>query len=262
MLKRRAAVVATGWVGDTLACTAAAISLAEERDFLVDFYMKWPQIQALLSYDERFNTHLYKDNGLGRIRLWSKLKNYDLIVKEPSQWSYNEPFTAELRRMAGCIPTPEFDLPVGNVLRHHKQIKPGKPLIVISRDMYTRAFGRDVDLFVRGLEPYFEISWVGLPPDRNSRKGKELDLMQDAEKICMADCFVGPEGGMLWLAGGLGQRTIYFTERIQHVKETLGRGDFFKALGNENIFPNGRHVALPLHCTNDEAIHIIVNSFN
>lgn len=258
-LIKKAAVVATGWVGDTLACTAVATSLVEERGLVVDFYMKWPQLEQVLNYETKFNTILYTDNALGKYRLWQKLHDYDLIVKEPSGWSHDEPFTTEIRRLAGCEPKPSFALPIGDYFRGMRLNKPNfaRPLLMLSRDLYMRAFGRDIDAFVALLSEHAEISWVGLPPGKNSKKGKNTTLYLDAQKICMADYFIGPEGGLLWLAGALGQNTIYFTERIKHAKDMLKRGDSFKAVGNVNIFPEGRHTALPLDCTNFDAVRII-----
>lgn len=261
-LVRRAAVIATGWVGDTLACSAVASSLAEERGFVVDFYIKWPQIQRLLQFDSNFNTIIYNDTRYGRFKLWKSVhEGYELIVKEPSKWSHEEPFTSEIRRMAGCNPKPDFSLPIGDYFRNtNQQIKSLKPRVIISRDLYIRGLGRDIDEFVNMLTPLVDIIWVGLPSGKNSKKGKKNDLYEDAMTICSGDCFVGPEGGLLWLAGALGQKTIYFTERIKQAADVLQRGDSFKAVGNINIFPDKAHSALPLNCTNEYAVNYIVSS--
>ena len=38
--KKKAAVVATGWIGDSIMCSAGALSLHLEKGYEVDFYMK------------------------------------------------------------------------------------------------------------------------------------------------------------------------------------------------------------------------------
>jgi len=82
-------------------------------------------------------------------------------------------------------------------------------------------------------------------------------LLPLAETIKKSDCFIGPEGGMLWLAGCLGVRTIYFTEHFHHVRPQDPHGDPWKSLGIANMFPNSNHIALPSYCSNHDAVEII-----
>lgn len=257
-LGRRAAVIATGWVGDTLACSAAATSLAQERGFDVDFYIKWPQLLRLLGYDTRFKTHCYKDSRLGHYTLWKQLRGYDLIIQEPTPWSYQEPFTAEIRRLAGCEPEPNLRIMASDYIPY-QTIRPFsvRKQLVVSRDLYKRAYGRDVDALIKMLEQQYDIRWVGLDATKSSRKGKKTDLFHDACIIRSADCFLGPEGGLLWLAGVLGVKTVYFTENIEHISEVITHGDPRKTLGNVNIFPNEGHTALTAYCRNDEVLTIL-----
>ena len=96
-LKKRAAVIATGWVGDTIACTAAATSLAE-RGFETTLWTRWPQLKPILDNDKRFKTKTYwRVNVLSWFKFILEIY-YDLVVWEPSKWSYEEPFTSEIRR--------------------------------------------------------------------------------------------------------------------------------------------------------------------
>ena len=62
---------------------------------------------------------------------------------------------------------------------------------------------------------------------------------------------------MLWLAGCLGVRTIYFTEHFHHVRPPVPDGDPWKSLGIANMFPNANHIALPSYCSNQDAVEII-----
>ena len=260
---KRAAVIATGWVGDTIACSAAAASLHEERGFAVDFYIKWPQLASVLRADPRYRTHVYQDTRWGRWQLWQRCRDYHLIVREPAGWTYDEPFTSEIRRQAGCFVRPDYSLPrPPSGLAGSMPAATQRPRLAVARDLYKRAYGRDVDALVSQLNESFELVWVGLPPDKSSKRGRRLDLMPDAVAMCQAAGFVGPEGGLLWLAAGLGVRCAYFTEHIAHVAESTPRGDPWRALGSVNLFPDGPHVALPAQCNNDSALAQIQTLFS
>lgn len=257
-LVRKAAVIATGWIGDTLACSAAAISLSQERGFDVDFYIKWPQLLHLLGYDTRFKTHCYKDSRFGCYKLWKQLRGYNLIIHEPTPWSYQEPFTAEIRRLAGCEPKSSLRMmALNNILSSKLHSTSSQKRLVVSRDLYKRAYGRDVDALMLMLGQQYDVQWVGLDPAQSSKKGKKSDLFDDACIMCSADCFLGPEGGLLWLAGVLGVKTVYFTENIEHISQTVKHGDPHIALGNINVFPNEGHTALPAYCRNAEVLTIL-----
>ena len=79
---KKAAVVATGWVGDSIMCSAAAQSLHEDKGYQVDFFIKWPQLMRIMEADDRFITRLYQDNFLGRLKLklrlqwWNRSRGY------------------------------------------------------------------------------------------------------------------------------------------------------------------------------------------
>ena len=105
----RAAVIATGWLGDTIACSAAATSLAE-KGYKTTLFIRWPQLKPILDKDKRFITRTYWHIKL--LKLFMPIINrfFDLVIWEPSGWSYKEPFTSEMRRLAGCDPKPEYSL--------------------------------------------------------------------------------------------------------------------------------------------------------
>jgi len=255
-MSKRAAVIATGWVGDTIICSSAASALHLERDFQVDFYIKWPQLKRIFECDDNYKTLIYKDTLWGGFQLWQNMKQYDLIVKEPAFWSYREPKTVEIKKTAGCADLISYTL---QVKRQSTNIsdKNGPPTICISRDIYKKAYGRNIDEIVAFLEKKFLINWVGLAPDKSSKKGKYSDLMDVAITMMSSDCFFGPEGGMLWLAGGIGVKTIYLTEHIANWRPLDPKGDPWKSLGLVNYFPSENHVALPPYCSNDQAIKAI-----
>jgi hypothetical protein len=256
------AVVAHGWVGDTIVCSAAAASLAIEKGYKVDFYMKWPQLTGIFAADSRFRTIVYRDNFWGRLQLTWRLQGYLLVVREPEVWSYKEPKTTEFRRIAGCELRSEYELRIPE-LPQDNSVRVGqadKPKITISRDLYKKAYGRNVDEFIEELSRYFDIQWVGLDSGQNSKFGNRTDLLWTAYSMKASVSYIGPEGGLLWLAAGLGVKTIYFTEHFHHVHPTDSSGDPWVALGSVNMFTEGTHVALPSFCSNSEAIQIIKNS--
>ena len=254
---KKAAVVATGWVGDSIMCSAAAKSLHEDKGYQVDFFIKWPQLMRIMEADDSFTTLLYQDNFLGRLILKLSLQQYDLVVYEPKMWSHTEPKIVEIRRLAECHLSSEYVLKIAEELPVGNRATGSKPLITLSRDIYKKAYGRDIDDFVNKLRQVCEVEWIGLDPNLSSKYGKEEDLLPLAQVMKKSDCFIGPEGGMLWLAGCLGVRTIYFTEHFHHVRPPGPDGDPWKSLGIANMFPNADHIAMPSYCSNQDAVEII-----
>ena len=253
--KNTAAVIATGWLGDTIACTAAASSLSEQG-YEVTLYTRWPQLIPILKNDARFKVKLYRHLKLIKFARSLFPFFYEKVVWEPSKWSYQEPFTSEIRRLAGCDPLPSYrlllpkqrpDLPVGN-----------EPVITISRDLYKRAFGRDVDQLMQMLSTIGRVEWVGLSPEKNSKHGKVSNLLEDAYQIARSTVFVGPEGGLLWLAAGVGAPCVYFTENIVEVAKRHQRESLDHVLGSKNHFPEDPHyLGLSPFCTNEDAFTTI-----
>jgi len=257
---KKAAVVSSGWMGDSIVCSSVASALYDEKKFDVDFYTKWPQLKNLLDFDDRYKTYTYNDNFFSRTILNEKLSTYDLVIREPINWSYEVPKTVEMKILAGCIPTSEYiikpppfkRLPLTKT-EFHK--------IAISKDIYKKSYGRDIGNLIEKLETIYQIAWVGLDSNKSSKHGKKSNLVEDVLTILDCDFFFGPEGGMLWLAGGLGIRTAYLTEHIQHWKPINAAGDCWMCLGSANMFPNGNHLQLPPYCSNDIAFGLIKDSF-
>jgi hypothetical protein len=255
--EKSAAVVATGWLGDTIACTAAATSLSE-MGYAVTFFTRWPQLVGILRNDGRFKVVLYRYLRLKPLLKFILPFFYEKVIWEPDRWSYQEPFTSEIRRIAGCEPKPEYQLFLNNSVVSDAHIHP--PSIAVSRDLYKRAYGRNVDDFIRQLEGIAKISWVGLPAKKNSKHGKNHDLLEDARTISESDIFVGPEGGLLWLAAGIGKPCIYFTENIVEVARQNGRASLDHVLGSKNYIINkSTQIPLPPYCDNQFAIATIQN---
>lgn len=255
--KKRAAVVATGWLGDSIACTAAAASLFE-KGFDVTFYTKWQQLKPILDNDKRFKTVVYGKFISPKLTRPFFASRFDLIVREPKGWSYEEPFTSEIRRMAGCQPIPEYEL---QLTQSQIELSPPNtvPTISISRDLYKRAYGRNIEELTNLLSSVAKITWVGLDPKANSKKGQNKDLVSDAAKIYQSDLFIGPEGGLLWLAAGLGKTCVYFSEHIEEICKNIHKGNPRIALGSKNHFPNKHHVCLPTNCSNQHVKDITDN---
>lgn len=252
---KKAAVIATGWMGDSIACTAAATSL-HDKGYEVSFYTRWPQLKPILDNDKRYKTIVYGKLISHKIQRPLFKFNYELIIREPEGWSYEEPFTSQIRRMANCEPNSEYQLNLSEI-----QIKswtpPQKPFIAISRDLYKRSYGRDLEDLINRLSMVTNIIWVGLDPNTNSKQGKNKDLVIDAAKIYHSDLFIGPEGGMLWLAAGLGKTCIYFSEHIEEICRKISKGNPRITLGSKNHFPNQPHVCLPNNCSNQYVEKII-----
>lgn len=257
--QKKAAVIATGWVGDTIACTAAATSLYE-KGYQVTFFTRWPQLISILKNDSRFTVRLYWHLKL--LRLIKPILNwyFDVVIYEPAKWSYGEPFTAEIRRIAGCTPMTEYSLFLGSEKAIADTKYQSRPVITISRDLYKRAYGRDIDNLIVQLKTLGEVQWVGLPYAKNSKHGKASGLLGDAMRILKGDIFIGPEGGLLWLAAGIDKPCIYFTENIVEVAKQNNIQNLDHVLGSKNHFPNKAiYFALPPYCSNEEAVNTTRN---
>jgi hypothetical protein len=253
----RVAVVSRGWLGDSIACTAAAARLAENGKS-VDFYHPWPQLQPILEMQALYRPILYN-------RVWSKYftpawlkKRYDRIIIEPTPWSYQEPFTAEIQRLADISPINSL-LPVIKLQPPRRENKERKR-IAISRDIYKRSYGRDVDALVKQLSQEFDIDWVGLDPKLDSKKGVRRSLQSVAEAMLAADLSLVPEGGLLWFSGLIGARSIYMKEHIVEIKKVRPyvADSCFEM---ENILGTKTVGAEPL-CSNRELIYLIKNQLS
>jgi hypothetical protein len=264
---KKAAVISTGWLGDSIFCSAAAASLHEEKGFDVDFYIKWPQLKSILDYDSRFNTILYDKSLFSRTQLSLKLLNYDLVVREPEGWSYEEPNTVEIRKTAGCFPQSEFEIKTPFFI-HERKSTTHYLKLAISRDIYKKSYGRNIENLLKILDCKYDINWVGLDPNKssvfgkkNSRNGRDNSLFKDVEIMLNCDFFFGPEGGLLYLAGGLGLRSVYLSEHIHNLKPLNNHGDCSKTLGNANLFPSSKHIVLPPYSSNEQVIEMISKEF-
>lgn len=255
--KKKAAVIATGWVGDTIACTAAATSLYE-LGYEVTFFTRWPQLKEILSNDGRFTVKVYWHLKIIKaLRIFINFY-FDKAVWEPAKWSYAEPFTSEIRRIAGCNIAPEYQLFLGNGWQPLRNSSDSLPIIAIGRDIYKRSFGRNIDELVTMFSTFANVVWVGLAAHKNSKDGKVHSLLNDAKKIAGADLFFGPEGGLLWLAAGIGKPCAYLTENIAKVAKDNKLNNLNHVLGSKNYFPSSNsHLALPEGCTNQEVVQLI-----
>lgn len=242
-------------MGDTLACTAAAASLFE-AGYTVDFFHGWPQLDDLFKDEKRFSLHRYNPKWVQVFGgPWIR-KKYTIVVIEPTPWSYQEPFTSEIRRLANCAIHPEFSLTRPSISCLTQRDSWLRPQISLSRDLYKRAYGRNINDLAMRLKEFADLIWVGLDPELDSKDGKGTSLSQHADALLASDLFIGPEGGMLWLAGGLGVKSCYLTEHIYALEVKFGAG-VHKTLGLNNIFPGGPHTALKPTVSNEEIINIV-----
>jgi hypothetical protein len=260
--KRTAAVIATGWIGDTIACTAAATSLYESG-YQVTFFLRWPQLRAVLENDKRFTVRIYPHLKIIKLLKYVLELWFDKVVWEPKTWSYQEPFTSEIRRLAGCDPRPEYELFLGVPPPTKDRHQSGRPLIALGRDFYKRAYGRNVDELTAMLSEFADIEWIGLSPEKNSKHGRQDSLLSVARRINSADIFMGPEGGLLWLAAGIEMPCVYFSENIDAVAKQNGFLSLDDVLGSKNYFSDkGMHIALPSMCSNQDALAVVKSTLD
>jgi hypothetical protein len=188
---------------------------------------------------------------------------FDKVVWEPKTWSYQEPFTSEIRRIAGCDPRPEYELFLGAPPQPKGRHQSGKPLIALGRDIYKRAYGRNIDELIAMLSEFADIEWIGLSPEKNSKHGRQDSLLSVARRVNAADIFMGPEGGLLWLAAGIGMPCVYFSENIDAVAKRNGFLSLDAILGSKNYFSDkGMHIALPSMCSNQDVIELVKSTLD
>ncbi len=255
MNKKKAIVVARGWLGDTIACSAAASSLSN-KGYDTTLLIRWPQLKPIFDTDTRFHTQIYGRFLTYKVQRPLIRSLFDVVITEPKGWNYKEPFTCQIRRIAGCDPAPEYQLFLPASLRKIPNIN-GLPTVCIARDIYKRSYHRDIPDLINRLSAFYNIQWVGLDPLLNSKHGKKHSLMSDAQYIYQADLFIGPEGGLLWLAAGLGTKCIYLTEHILALEKTLKTNNLLQVLGSKNHFPAGSHVPIPAYSTNQDIIDLV-----
>lgn len=258
---KKAAVVSKGWLGDSIACTAAATSLSE-KGFRVDFYTRWPQLEPILSNDKRFTTRVYGKYLSYKIKRPLFPNQYDLILTEPDGWSYEEPFTSQIRRMAGCTPDSEYQLYLNPSQIESTNFEIKQNSICIPRDIYKRAYGRNIDQLIDELSQFADIVWVGLDPQLSSKHGKKFNLTSEAVKIKKSSLFFGPESGLLWLAAGLNTPCCYLTEHIEIMSSRIDRGNPRICLGSVNHFRNGPHFNFEPYCSNKVIVDKISTYFS
>ena len=254
-INKKAVVVSEGWLGDAIACSAAASSLSE-IGYETTLLIRWPQLKSIFDSDPRFKTVVYGKYLTYKISRPILPSRFDLIVREPKGWSYAAPFTVEIRKIAGVEPKPDYQLYLPNDINSKNENRI-RPQIAISRDIEKRAYGRNIEDFLQKISTFADIKQVGLDSSMNSKHGKSHSLLDDAVLIRNSDLFIGPEGGLLWLAAGLGTQCIYFTEHIIEVERKHKTKGLMRVLGSENHFPNANHKALQPYCTNLEAIDTI-----
>lgn len=163
--------------------------------------------------------------------------------------------------MAGFDPIPEFSItrPAPKSQKLDLTVAPSsRPRICISRDIKKRSYGRDIDELVSFLSEFVDVSWIGLSPALDSKKGQRLGMEVDIQTLMSSDAYFGPEGGMLWLAAGLGVRTIYLTEHIHALEKKFGPG-VHKTLGMVNVFPKGKHTALAPGLPNKDVVQKVAD---
>jgi hypothetical protein len=147
---------------------------------------------------------------------------------------------------------------LGEPLPLRSRDQSSRPLIALGRDIYKRAYGRNIDELLAMFSEFADIEWVGLSPEKNSKHGKQDSLLNVARRINEADIFMGPEGGLLWLAAGIGMPCVYFSENIDAVAKRNGFLSLDAILGSKNYFSDkGMHIALPSMCSNQDVLELV-----
>ena len=103
-------------------------------------------------------------------------------------WSHTEPKIVEIRRLAGCNLSSEYIFKIAEKLPSGNRVVGSKPLVSLSRDIYKKAYSRDVDDFVKNLLQFCDVEWIGLTPQsqqqiRQRRRPVALSSVHEAIRL-------------------------------------------------------------------------------
>jgi hypothetical protein len=286
-----------GFFGDIL----FASSIAERLKFMVgygveqvDFLIGFPQMFELID-NNPFIDNVYVSDSPSPLPIHQALDEtvYDRVY-QLGPLSFHLPPPEEFQRLIGIesptttfkvYTTPSVDEYVAetiNVIREN--LSPDQKILYIPYNWDVKAFRftkgeylrgryqrprdaeipkRDIQKILDSLSQQHYIIFGGLPHGnpQNGSDSLQKSLAIEASVIKHVDWYVGPEGGLLNIAGGLGTKTIYNWDWVHHL---YGPNGIIKKcdppmLGPANMFGSETNWAIDPYVTDEELFQNIFN---
>jgi hypothetical protein len=284
-----------GFFGDHFFASSIAKHLKEENQFdKVDYVIGWPQVKSFFErnpfIDEVFQSSVIGPNILLPMMLHHP---YDKIFHLEPIHRIEAP-AIEFQKFCGVQnPSAEFSIYTDPKLDEACTLQMDmvrnsfhKPIIAIMNNWQPKAFLFTKEEYERGIDvPYkgyggklrdiprivsaigsiFPTVAVGAPENINQFQvnypGRSLD--QEASIIKACDYFIGAEGGLANIAGGVGTKTILTSDFVHQLYGWNGVLQKLPEpkLGPRYYFPTG-HIDLDPYLTDDEVISQITEIVN
>lgn len=285
---KKVLVVCHGYLGDHLFASSLAKKLLDEdHSVVVDYVVGFPQVIPLLEQNPFINQVIFDGKVTPSPEFYDNRGNYDRIIRL-GPLSFIEPPCVEFQKVAGISnPTPEFM--VYTDVRTDENIKyefdrlrtHGVPIIAVMNNWEKKAFRfteeeyrnnadvpnkgyggryRDINSIVKKLQNKFIVIPVGAPDGVTqydtaaSPSSAPRSWLEEASVLKQCDYFVGAEGGLANLAGGVGCKTIIGSEFLAMLYGWRGciRPIGVPMLGPHHFFPKQQHSFLNPFLTDEE----------
>lgn len=279
-----------GYFGDSLFASSIANEVKARVQYgveQIDFLTGWPQVAELLELNPHIDNVFVSDRP-GPMPINSMLDEtvYDRVY-QLNELSFYLPPPEEYQRLVGInypstrftvYTNPDLDAMVQEELgKIRAQLTDEQQILYIPYNWDVKAFRyteeeyeqgkylapnnhnipkRDIKKVIESLSQYHYIIFGGLPHGKpqNGVESLQKSLLLEASVIKHCDWYVGPEGGLVNIAGGVGTRTIINWDWVHYL---YGHNGLIKQcdppmLGPANMFgPEGNWVIDP-YVTDEE----------
>lgn len=285
-----------GYFGDILFASSIAKKLKEENKAdQVDYLIGFPQLEENLTLNPYID-NVYVSERPGPMPIGNGVGPYDNEI-QLGQISLLVPPPAEFQMLCGIEnPSTEFEIytnPGYDELvkqefdKIREQLTDDAKIIYVPYNWDAKAYVfteeeyeneryhrprdaeipyRDCKKIVESLSIYHYVVLGGLPHGVNQMSGDSLQKSFSLETSVIKHCdwYVGPEGGLANVAGGVGTKSIITTDFIHHLYGPKGiiKPTPNPQLGPSKMFPNGEHYELSPYLSDEEVFQGIFNIIN
>jgi len=281
-------VICYGYLGDHLFASSIAKKLLEEdASVVVDYVVGFPQVIPLLNQNPYINNIIFNGTVTPAPTFRGDITTYDKII-QLGPLSFVEPPCVEFQKIAGIKnPTPEFVVYTDpsidyNIKSQFSELKTHNlPIVAVMNNWEKKAFRfteeeyrnnadvpnkgyggryRDIHSIVKKLQDRFIVIFVGAADGVSQQdtatnpNSAPRSWLEEASVLKHCDYFIGAEGGLANLAGGVGCKTIIGSEFLAMLYGWRGciRPIGVPMLGPHQFFPTQKHSMLNPFLTDEE----------
>lgn len=288
-------IITIGYFGDIAFASSIAKKLKLENQFKrVDYLIGFPQMETLMNNNPYIDTVYVSDfpnsNPIKNI----DFSKYDKVIKL-SPISFEIPPSTEFQIAAGVknpdskyeiFTSIEYDLIAKSVIEDLRSN--GKKVIAVMTnwepktyiftkqqyidgiDIPNLGYGgkhRNIHYITSELEKKFNVIYVGYPQEYNQNITSKVEddnqksILFESSLIKYCDAFVGTDGGLATIAGGIGTKTIITGD---FNLQLYGWNGVLKKIKNPRLGPyeyfGDPHVVLDPYFTDGEVIENIIKN--